>query len=320
MPLISVIIPVYNGEQFLAAALDSVFAQSFQDFEVVVINDGSTDGTERVLAAYADRIREVRQENRGLAASRGRGVALAQGTWVAFLDADDIWLPHKLARQAEAARQHPECGIISTDALSFAEDRVLVPSLHTWYRPSSGTVLESLLFGNWIPPSAAMVRRDCFAHVRTFELPPPGYGEDWLMWMQIAAHAPVHFVDEVLVRRRLHAGSMSSQGEDVQFGCLLRNFEIVRAQIPQLGGPRSLVDAAIFQVSLRRGLRDIRAGRLPQAREKLHRAVRHQPRSLRARLALATLDSVPAPVLRAGLRLGRWARRRAGAAPFPPQG
>jgi hypothetical protein len=286
VPEVSVIIPVYNGEAFIEQALESVFEQTFQDFEILVINDGSTDGTEARLAKYRDRIKYVKQENVGLAATRGRGVQVARSSLIAFLDADDVWLPQKLERQMEVARSHPECGIITSDVLSFVDDRVVVSSLKEWYRPESGNVLENLLFGNWIPPSAAMVRRECFDRVNTFSVPPPAYGEDWLMWMQIAARYPVHFIDQVLVHRRRHAGGMSSQGEDVQFGCLMRNFEIIRQLVPRLNGEPNLIDQAAFRVCLRRGIGDLRSVRVREGRAKIQLALHYKPLSVRARLAL----------------------------------
>ena len=296
MPEVSVIIPVYNGEKYIEEALESVLAQTFRDFEVIVINDGSTDTTEERLAKYQDRIVYVRQENRGLAATRGRGLELAKGEWIAFLDADDVWLPRKLELQVEFAGRHPEYGIVTTDALSFEGERTVVPSLKEWYRPASGNVLENLLFGNWIPPSAAMIRRECFEKVNTFDVPPPAFGEDWLMWMQIAAYYPVYFIDEVLVRRRLHSASMSSQGGEIQFQCLLRNLEILREKIPQLKARPDLIDKAAFRICFNRGLGDLRAVRLPQARDKLRRAVAYKPYSFKALLLLA-VSYLPSSVL-----------------------
>jgi hypothetical protein len=287
MPLVSVIIPVYNGEQFIEEALESVFAQTFRDFEVIVINDGSTDGTHARLAKYGNRIRYFEQENRGLAATRGRGVALAQGPLIAFLDADDVWLPEKLDRQVESARQHPDCGIVTTDVLSFSDDQVLIASLRQWYKPASGDVFENLLFGNWIPPSAAMIRKECLGQVETFDVAPPAYGEDWLMWMQICAHHPVHFIDEVLVRRRRHPDGMSSQNEDIQFHCLLRNIEIIRQRAPRLNGKPNLIDQAVFSLCLRRGTLDLQAIRLREARAKIRLAIKAKPFSIRAWTTLA---------------------------------
>jgi len=308
LPQVSVVIPVYNGEAYLAEALDSVLAQTISDWELIIVNDGSSDGTAAILESYAHRdprIRVITQTNRGLAASRGRAVAAARGELVAFLDADDIWLPAKLERQTAAARQHPQCGIITCDALQFEGERVRTPSLKEWYQPGSGDVLEHLLFGNWIPPSAAMVRRAHLAALTTYDVPPPGYGEDWLMWMQITSVSPVYFLDEVLVRRRIHAGAMSSQAADTQFACLMRNFEIVRERIPRLSGPPNLVDRAIYHVSRRRALGDLRALRLAPARAKLRQALSVRPWSLDLRLLLLAAR-LPPPCWRAAKRaLGR---------------
>lgn len=99
MPPVSVVIPVRDGERFVGAAIDSVLAQTMRDFEVVVVDDGSTDRTAEILAAYGDRIRVHRQKNAGVAAARNAGAAIARGAYIAFLDADDVWLPHKLERQ-----------------------------------------------------------------------------------------------------------------------------------------------------------------------------------------------------------------------------
>src|SRR6185312_13487283 len=113
LPEVSVIIPVYNGEAFLAETLESVRAQSLADWELIVVNDGSRDGTAAILDDYqwrlGTRMRVRTQANQGLAASRGHAVAMAQAPLVAFLDADDLWLPHKLERQVAAAEEHPDC-------------------------------------------------------------------------------------------------------------------------------------------------------------------------------------------------------------------
>jgi len=307
MAEVSVIIPVYNGEKYIEEALESVFAQTYRDFEVIVVNDGSTDGTEQRLAGYRERIVYVKQENRGLAASRAVGVGKARGSLIAFLDADDIWLPEKLARQVEFARSHPEYGIVTTDALNFDGDGLVTSSMKDWYQVSAGWILEKLLFGNWISASAAMIRRECFVKVSTFDVPPPAFGEDWLMWMQIAAYYPVYFIDEVLVRRRLHSASMSSQGGEIQFQCLLRNLEILREKIPQLKARPDLIDEAAFRICFNRGLGDLRAVRLLRAREKLRRAVGLKPYSPKA-LLLLLFSYLPSSFLRATKRIWKFPR------------
>jgi glycosyltransferase involved in cell wall biosynthesis len=230
--------------------------------------------------------------------SRAEGLRLASGSLIAFLDADDVWLPAKLERQVQVARAHPEYGIITTDAEKFDESGVILPSLKCWYQPTSGYVMERLLSKNWIPPSAALVRRECFELVRTFDVPQPNYGEDWMMWIQIAARYPVCFIDEVLVRNRRHSASMTSHGGEIQLECLLRNLEIMKARVPELSKRPDLVRQIVFPICVHRGRADLMALDLAQARDKLWRAVGYNPYALLAWvLLLATY--APPTVLRA---------------------
>lgn len=266
MPQVSVIVPVYNGEKYIEEALESVFAQTFRDFDVIVVNDGSTDGTEERLGKYRGRIIYISQPNMGQSASRRKGLAAGSGPLIAFLDSDDLWLPKKLERQAAFAQAHPEYGIVSTDVLSFNATGVVSPTLRKTYSISNGFVVEKLLFGNWIPPSAALVRRECFDVVRNFDLPPPEHGEDWLMWMQIAAHYPVYFIDEVLVKRRVHAESVSSRDSERSMEHFFRNLEIMRNHIPQLSARPELIDECAFRICLKHGLYHLHALECQRAR------------------------------------------------------
>lgn len=290
------IIPVYNGEKYIEEALESVFAQTFQDFEVIVINDGSTDGTEQRLAKYFPRIRYLLQDNQGQSASRKVGLELAEGLLIAFLDADDAWLPKKLERQVEFAQTHPEYGIVTTDQLSFRDNEVVCPSYKTIFKITNGFILERILFGHWISTSAALIRRECFDKVVFYSSEPPEFAEDWMMWMQIAAYYPIYFIDEVLVRRRLHAGNVSYQKEEAQFQCLLRNLEILREKIPRLKARPRVIDEAAFRICFSRGVTDLRAVELPRARERLQRAVSYKPHAIKAWAALCA-TYIPAGVL-----------------------
>lgn len=112
MPRVSIIIPTYNGDRFVVQTLESVLNQTYRDYEIIVINDGSTDRTAEILQPYHNRIRYLEQANQGVATARNRGLALAQGELIAFLDQDDVWLPNKLALQVDCFDQNPEIGIV----------------------------------------------------------------------------------------------------------------------------------------------------------------------------------------------------------------
>ncbi|MCK1328784.1 MULTISPECIES: glycosyltransferase family A protein [unclassified Bradyrhizobium] len=128
-PLVSVVVTTFNHEQYIEDALASVFRQSFTDFEVIVVDDGSTDDTPERLAAFGDQITLIRQPNAGVAGSRNTGVSHARGQFVAFLDGDDIWHEEKLGVQVAAALAHPEAGLIAVDGVQFEGDSILSNSL-----------------------------------------------------------------------------------------------------------------------------------------------------------------------------------------------
>jgi glycosyltransferase involved in cell wall biosynthesis len=114
-PLISVIVPAYNTSRTIAETLDSVLAQTFEDYEVVVVDDGSPDDVAELVARSYPQVRLVRQENRGLAGARNTGIKEAKGEYVAFLDSDDVWLPRKLELQVEQIKTHPEADVFYAD-------------------------------------------------------------------------------------------------------------------------------------------------------------------------------------------------------------
>src|SRR5436190_636531 len=115
-PLVSVVTPAYNVAWCIGRAIDSVLKQDFRDYELIVVNDGSTDGTRALLDTYGEAVTVINQNNRGMSAARNRGIDQARGTYIAFLDADDWWLPEKLTRQVELMARRPDLGFCSTAA------------------------------------------------------------------------------------------------------------------------------------------------------------------------------------------------------------
>src|ERR1700722_15140866 len=160
---VSVIIPVYNGARTVPRALASVFAQTFTNYEVVAVNDGSTDDTATVLAGYGDRIRVVSQPNRGLSAARNAGVRASTGEYIAFLDDDDEWMPAKLARCVPVLDADPECALVYTLALrGDTQGRPRDPPNCPPGGAGSPTMGE-LLAQPWnVVPSQFMVPREVF--------------------------------------------------------------------------------------------------------------------------------------------------------------
>ncbi|HUQ88889.1 MAG TPA: glycosyltransferase [Vicinamibacterales bacterium] len=209
MPHVSVIIPAYNAEKFIADTVNSVLSQTYQDFEIIVVDDGSKDGTLAALQPFGDRVRVHQQANGGVARARNTGVSLAQGTWVAFLDADDLWLPEKLERQLAIS----SAPMIYTDRFNIG-DRGDLPELQSEVTPMSGGDLFVPLLreGNFITNTSVMIRRELFQSLGGFYTGLNGT-EDWEMWIRVAERHPIGFVPEPLVKYRFHGGSISRNYE-----------------------------------------------------------------------------------------------------------
>lgn len=205
--LVSVIIPAYNAAKYLRETLDSVFAQTYPFFEVIVVDDGSTDATPSILTEYSDRIQVLNQSNRGSAAARNFGAKHAKGKWLAFVDADDIWLPSKLALQIDRCGQYD---ISHTDSMCFGETLAMEVRRSSFETPYWGNVLEKLLVRNFITNSSVIVRREVFfLHGGLDES--LGGVEDWALWSKICAEHELGYLPEPVVRYRIHRQSKSMQ-------------------------------------------------------------------------------------------------------------
>jgi glycosyltransferase involved in cell wall biosynthesis len=197
-PRVSVIIPAYNAAGFVRRAVDSVLGQGFQDFELLVVDDGSTDATREALAEYGDRLRLLGQDNDGPAAARNHGLQHARGEYVAFLDADDYWKPEKLQRQVELLDARPEIGFCST--ATEVTDSVGRPAGNWPCRPEAGPLPDILfLHGTVISGSTSgvLARRNLIDAVGGFDPTLRGF-EDPDLWIRLAARAGYACIPEPL--------------------------------------------------------------------------------------------------------------------------
>jgi glycosyltransferase involved in cell wall biosynthesis len=210
--------PAYNAAPFLADAIRSVREQNWPELEIVVVDDGSVDGTQAVLDKLSGPDLTVQiQSNLGPAAARNRGIVTARGTWVAFLDADDLWMPGKLEAQIEALQANPSCKFCYADAIH--RDLEGHESIH---RPRSarGDLLINLLFGPQFPTATAIVHGNCFARVGFFD-PALRAGEDWDLWLRLAANFESCYVAKPLALIRDTAFQMKYSPELME-QCTLR--------------------------------------------------------------------------------------------------
>ena len=206
-PQVSVIIPTYNSARYVVEAVESVLAQTWQDFEILVIDDGSTDETEQLMRRYENPVRYLCQANGGVAVARNRGIRESRGRYIAFLDADDTWLPYKLERQINVLLEHPNVrACYSTFTIVDAELNPLGISRSQ----RQGSALEDLLTGGNIIGSICTVlcERSLFDVVGGFD-PKLSQCADWDMWVRLAARTEFLYLDEPLVTYRQHDANMS---------------------------------------------------------------------------------------------------------------
>lgn len=209
-PPVSVIVTTYNHERYIAAAIQSVLDQTYQDYELIVVDDGSTDDTGDRVLAVSDDIYLIRQRNQGVAASRNTGIRHARGQFLAFLDGDDLWEPDKLAHQIAAAQSRPRSGLIVANGVQFSGNLILQESL---FPPQVVGLLggresvtlscyERLLHGNLIyTTSQVLVPRAVFDESGLSD-PQLPIASDWDLYIRIAASYDITFLQKSLVRWR----------------------------------------------------------------------------------------------------------------------
>lgn len=222
----SVIIPVYNAEKTIGDALESVAAQTCADYEIIVVNDGSTDQSEGLIKKYMRpplNITYVEQINKGAAAARNAGIRIAKGELIAFLDADDLWDKDRLAAGLETMDKNPQARLVFSDMRHMAGGTLVHASyLHErgYQNLSSGRIYDNLLKENFIFTPTVTLRRDVLKEAGYFDEALP-IGEDYDLWLRIARLYPVYFIDRPLVTRR-RIGSNITEDKQVYIESCIR--------------------------------------------------------------------------------------------------
>ena len=219
--VVSIIIPSYNHAHYLSHTLRSVLVQTYDDWEAIIVDDGSTDDTSAVVAQFADpRVRYIHQQNRGLPAARNAGIAAAQGSYLAFLDADDEWEPDFLARCTAVLERNAEAAGVYTGHHYCDETGLILPQSSVPCVPAD-QLRRRLLEGGFFPPCAVVVRADAVREAGLFDTSLAGRGvEDWDLWLRITRRHPMLALPEPIARYRVHPGSMSTNAAAMHAGRL----------------------------------------------------------------------------------------------------
>jgi glycosyltransferase involved in cell wall biosynthesis len=207
-PLVSVVIATYNMGEYLPHAVQSVLDQSYTNVEIIVIDDGSTDDTRDRIKPYLcdGRVRYLYQENKGQTVAKNRGFMESKGTYVALLDADDVWFPDKLEKQIPCFSLSPDIGVVYTDVECIDEHGDV---LQGWKRNCySGRISGRLLIDNFVPLSSVLIRRDCLDKVGMFD-EKYRMGIDYDLWLRMSAYYDFYYLDAVTFQYRIWSGQMS---------------------------------------------------------------------------------------------------------------
>jgi glycosyltransferase involved in cell wall biosynthesis len=210
MPKVSVIIPTYNRLPMLKEAVESVLAQDFEDFELIVVDDGSTDGTADEITRYGGRVKLLRhQENRGVSAARNSGILHVRGKYIGFLDSDDLWVKGKLKTQVNFLDENPQYPLCYTDEIWIRKGKRVNPMLK--HAKFSGWILEKCLPLCIISPSSALMRKTLFSKVGLFDEALP-VCEDYDLWLRVSVRFPIFFIGKrLIVKRGGHPDQLSNR-------------------------------------------------------------------------------------------------------------
>ena len=281
-PKVSVVIPTYNSARFIVETLESVFAQTYRDYEVIVVDDGSTDNTKEVLKPYMSRIRYIYKENGGPASARNVGIKNARGEYIAFLDSDDLWLPEKLEKQIRYFEEHPEIGMVFADCIRFGEE-VSNTSRNDTKQLISNDMFVNIWWYNIVPTSTVMVKRVCFDKVGLFNESREIEGtEDKEMWLRIARECEVEYLREVVTKYRVRMSGHNRSNINRAYDSAKLVIDKYWEDIEMRGYTRKFLNLKLHRYYLNYGLSLLSIGNSKDAHIKFKEALRYNPRSPKA--------------------------------------
>src|SRR4028119_632681 len=274
-PLISVIIPAYNADRYILQAVESALCQTFTNLEIIVVDDGSTDRTHQVLQPYLDRIRYIYQENQGAAIARNHGCQLAKGEFLAFLDADDYFLPSKLEKQVACFDADPTLDMVQTGWLMVDEKGREISAVKPWQQAPK-LDLESFILYKCVRPSAMLLRRKWWEYLGGFDSGlPPTEDLDFALRLALKGCKAI-WLEEILTCYRQHDTNLMSSGFP-----LMKNTEILMEKFfARLDVPQSicqLKNQERYQCLVWMAWRMYRGGYLAEMAQCLEKSLQYTP-------------------------------------------
>jgi len=206
-PKVSVLMPAYNAEKYIGEAIESILNQTFKDFEFIIINDGSTDNTAKIVRKYANHDKRIKfidnKNNRGIVAVLNQGLDLCTGKYIARMDSDDISLPERLEKQVEYMDEHHECGVVGAAIKLFGAKSGI------WRNASSVKLFDLLIHGSQVFHPSAMIRTSVLRDNKIYYSSQYPHAEDYAFWMAIVQVAEIHNLQTILLNYRWHDSNVS---------------------------------------------------------------------------------------------------------------
>jgi len=301
MPKVSVIIPTYNSARYITAAVESVLAQTFTDYELIVVDDGSTDETRQVLQQYEGKLTYIYQENQGRSAARNTGIGAASGDYIAFLDSDDLWLPKKLECQVPILDHHPAVALVYSQLLYIDSRGNPVRFRGKWvYGDDESRIIiadrcKDLFLGCVVSGggSNAVVRRSLLDEVGLFD-EALSYPEDWDLWLRLSRKGPFAYIPEPLGYYRVYGWSKVLAIEASE-RLVAQHLRIIEKAVAAWDGDTDERDQlraqAVATIYTRAALANFQLGRALQGQSHLEKAMMSDPGMIsRERLIQLAVD------------------------------
>lgn len=279
-PIVSIIMPTYNRAPLISEAIESVIAQEYPAWELIIVDDGSSDGTDIIVSKYVqadERIKYFYQSNQGQSSARNFGIEQSRGHYIAFLDSDNQWFPHRLRVGIEAFSLNPDVILCYGNAVSID---IYGNEIHRKnMKRYSGYVFPKLMVDNFISMNSVLVRKSAFASQRPFN-EKNRLDEDYELWLGLSVNNRFHFIDQYIVRYRI-------EGERISNNYIKRldaNLNTVLTTIEKYG-----IDAEINEIKEGMAAHYFRRARIISINESVCKSVRELMRGLRCKLSIATL-------------------------------
>jgi glycosyltransferase involved in cell wall biosynthesis len=276
-PLVSVIIPAYNASAWITETISSVLEQDFNDYEIIVVNDGSTDETADVIASFGDKVKCIHKKNGGQASARNAGIKIAKGKYIAFLDSDDLWIKEKLKLQLELIKTSDVKWVYS-DAIAF--DNHNKKPLYKFSEISkqyNGDILKSIFKSCFIPSPTPIIQSTVFSEVGLFnENSSMRNREDWEMWIRIASIYPIALIPAPLAYYRVHSANSTSR--ESLYARMIGNIAVIEeAALRESKRLGPIKNSVLSMIYFSYGLTQALEGNESEARKMFYKSILQTP-------------------------------------------